>query len=179
MIHINEMPLDFEPRGKILPQVIDEIGGDIDFVILDTVHMLPGEVLDFIAVLPYLKAGSLVVMHDLSLHQYAPAKLFRNAFSNSALFSAVTAEKFLNFDERAFFRYPNIGAFQVSEQTAENIDNVFLSIVLPWQYLPPENQVVAYRRLYRRFYPAELCEIFQEAIDMNAYNLLHTQREQQ
>ena len=28
--------------GNYLPQVINKIGGDIDFVILDTVHSLPG-----------------------------------------------------------------------------------------------------------------------------------------
>ncbi|MBQ4402827.1 MAG: class I SAM-dependent methyltransferase [Selenomonadaceae bacterium] len=52
--------------GKVLPQIIDEIGGDIDFVILDTVHNLPSEVLDFIAMLPYLKVGAVVVLHDVS-----------------------------------------------------------------------------------------------------------------
>ena len=160
--------------GKFLPQVIDEIGGDIDFVILDTVHNLPGEVLDFLAVLPYLKVGSVIVLYDVALNQQNPN--MPEYFSNAALFSAVTAEKFLNFDERAPFRYPNIGAFQVSQQTVDHIDNVFLSLILPWKYLPPEKEIVAYRRLYRRFYPAELCEIFQEAIDMNSYNFYLAQR---
>ena len=153
--------------GKVLPQVIDEIGGEIDFVILDTVHGLPGEVLDFIAVLPFLKIDSIVVLHDVSLNQ----REYPSAESNGILLSAVTAEKFLNFDEQALFRYPNIGAFKVSEQTAEHIDNVFLSLVLNWKYLPSDKELVAYRRHYKRFYPVELCEIFQEAIDMNAYNL--------
>ena len=158
--------------GKILPQVLDDIGGEIDFVILDTMHMLPGEVLDFIAVLPYLKEDALVVMHDVSIHQVE----LSDRYSNAALFSAVTAEKFLNFDEKNFFRYPNIGAFKVSTLTAENIDNVFLTLILRWQYLPPDEQIVAYRRLYRKFYPAEPCEIFQEAVDMNAFNIMRTNR---
>ena len=115
--------------GKFLAQVIDEIGGDIDFVVLDTVHKLPGEILDLPAMLPYLKAGSVVVLHDVALHQQNPN--MPEYFSNAALFSAVTAEKFLNFDERAPFRYPNIGAFRVSQQTVDHIDNVFLSLILP------------------------------------------------
>lgn len=161
--------------GKVLAQVIDEIGGGIDLVVLDTVHALPGEVLDLLAVLPYLKAGSVVVLHDVRLHQINSDK-YRKCFSNAALFSAVTAEKFLNFDERAPFRYPNIGAFRVSQQTVDHIDNVFLSLILPWKYLPPEEEIIAYRRLYRRFYPAALCEIFQEAIYMNGYNFMLAQR---
>ncbi|MBQ3451132.1 MAG: class I SAM-dependent methyltransferase [Selenomonadaceae bacterium] len=152
--------------GKILPQVLDKIGGGIDFVILDTMHILPGEVLDFIAILPYLKVGAVVVLHDVSYHQIKNS----SAAATGALFSAVTAEKFLNFDEQALFRYPNIAAFKVNQQTVDNIDNVFLTLILCWKYLPPEEQIVTYRRLYRRFYPVELCEIFQEAIDMNGYN---------
>lgn len=159
--------------GKYLPQVIDEIGGDIDFVILDTVHAMPGEGLDFLAVLPYLKDGAIVVLHDVSYNQLKTQGI--NGHATAVLFSTVTAEKFLNFDE-AFFRYPNIAAFRVSEQTAENIDNVFLSMILRWAYLPSEEEIVTYRRHYQRFYPVEMCEIFQEAIDMNAYNFWIAQR---
>ena len=49
-----------------LPFVLDEIGGDIDFVILDTAHVLPGENLDFLVALPYLKENAVICMHDVS-----------------------------------------------------------------------------------------------------------------
>lgn len=153
--------------GKILPQVIDEIGGGIDFVILDTVHSLPGEVLDFPAVLPYLADNAVIVLHDVSLHQLRQDKC--NA--TGVLFGAVTAEKFLNFQpEKYLFRYPNIAAFRVNEQTAANIENVFLSLILRWDYWPTDEQVKIYREHYRRFYSDALVEIFQDAVDMNAYN---------
>ena len=160
---------------KILPQVIDEIGDGIDFVILDTVHSLPGEVLDFLAVLPYLMDNAVVVLHDVSLHQIVG--MFQNSSdptrnATGVLLSAVTAEKFLNFQpetEENLFRYPNIAAFRINEQTAENIENVFLALTLRWSYFPSE-QLVIYRQHYRRFYSDALCEIFQDAIDMNAYN---------
>lgn len=157
-----------------MPQVIDAIGGEIDFVILDTVHSMPGEGLDFLAVLPYLKIGSVVVLHDVSENHRVVTQEKQHA--TTVLFSAVTAEKFLNFDEQTLYRYPNIGAFQINGQTIENIENVFLTMILRWVYLPPENEIVTYRRHYKRFYSAELCEIFQEAIDMNAYNFWQAQR---
>ena len=157
--------------GKILPQVIDEIGDGIDFVILDTVHSLPGEVLDFLAVLPYLTDDAVVVLHDVSLHQIEAVE--ENA--TGVLFGAVTAEKFLNFQpDSELFRYPNIAAFQVNEHTAENIENVFLSLILRWDYWP-EYLLGIYRQHYRRFYSDALCEIFQDAIDMNAYNFAKAQ----
>lgn len=154
--------------GKILPQVIDEIGGGIDFVILDTTHTLPGELLDFLAVLPYLTDNAVVVLHDVSFHQ-TQRKI--NADATGVLFGAVTAEKFLNFQsDEELFRYPNIAAFKVNEQTAENIENVFLELILRWNVLPLEERIIIYRRHYRRFYSDALIEIFQEALDMNGYN---------
>ena len=162
--------------GKILPQVIDKIGGDIDFVILDTVHFLPGEVLDFLAMLPYLKDSAVVVLHDVALNQHSYQTGWAEACATGTLFSAVTAEKFLNFIPEDLFQYPNIAAFRVNEQTTENVENVFLSLILCWKYLPSEEQLLVYRKLYQKFYSAELCEIFQEAIDMNAYNYYLAQR---
>ena len=86
-------------------------------------------------------------------------------------------EKFLNFQpEGELFRYPNIAAFQVNEQTRANIENVFLTMILRWSYLPSEAELVLYREHYRRFYSEGLCAIFQEAIDMNAYNFYLMQR---
>ena len=41
--------------GKLLPEQMPTIGDNIDFVILDTMHILPGEMLDFLTVLPYQK----------------------------------------------------------------------------------------------------------------------------
>ena len=155
--------------GKFLPQVIDEIGGDIDLVILDTVHSMPGEGLDFLAVLPYLTPNAVVVLHDVSENQHGVENYYQHA--TTVLFSAVTAEKFLNFQpESELFRYPNIAAFQINEQTAENIENVFLTMILRWTYMPSQEELLIYLRHYRRFYPVELCEIFQDSIDMNAYN---------
>ena len=152
--------------GKILPQVIDEIGGGVDFVILDTAHVLPGEPLDFLAVLPYLTDEAVVVLHDVSLHQYGTT----NSQATGVLLSAVTADKFLNFQpDDELFRYPNIAAFKVNEHTAANVENVFLSLTLRWEYFP-YRQLLIYQQHYRRFYADALCEIFQEAVDMNAYN---------
>ena len=158
--------------GRYLPQVIDEIGGNIDFVILDTVHSMPGEGLDFLAMLPYLKHGAMVILHDVSLNQYGNN---HNANATGVLFSAVTAEKYLNFvqgDLNSKFVYPNIAAFQINEQTVPNIENVFLTMVLHWAYLPSQGEIQLYLRHYQRHYPPELCKIFAESVKMNIYNLV-------
>jgi predicted O-methyltransferase YrrM len=45
----------------------DRIKGDIDFVLLDTVHAHPAETLSFLSVFPYLSKNSVVVLHDVNL----------------------------------------------------------------------------------------------------------------
>ena len=126
--------------------------------------------------LPYLKDGAVVVLHDVFLHQQDYYNGWKDAQSNATLFGAVTAEKFLNFNEQARFRYPNIGAFKITEQTKEQIDNVFLALVLCWIYLPSPAELGIYYQFYRKFYPIDLCEIFKEAIEMNTHRLLRAQQ---
>lgn len=159
--------------GKFLPQVIDSIGGDVDFVILDTMHIMPGEGLDFLAVLPYLTPDATVVLHDVTYNQISVKNV--NGHATTALFSAVTAEKFLSFltdFNTAKFVYPNIAAFKVNEHTRANIENIFLTLTLRWAYLPSKGEINLYRAHYRRHYPKELCAIFDETIKMNVYNLV-------
>ncbi len=166
--------------GKYLPQVIDEIGGDIDFVILDTAHFLPGEVLDFLAMLPYLKDGAVVVLHDVALNQYKRQIGWAEAYATGALLSAVTAEKFINFvpddaagNIRSF--YSNIAAFKVNEETRNHIGNVFLLLTLNWHYAPPNSEIKIYRDFYKRHYSAGLVDLFNETVKMNLYNALMTE----
>ena len=163
--------------GKYLPQVIDEIGNEIDFVILDTVHFLPGEAFDFLAMLPYLKAGAVVVLHDVALNQYKHQSCWRDACATGALLSAVTAEKFLDFvpeDAAGNIRssYPNIAAFRINEQTAANIENVFLLLTQNWHYAPTNEEIKIYREFYKKYYGADLTDIFNETVKMNLYNRL-------
>lgn len=165
--------------GKYLPQVIDEIGGDIDFVILDTVHSAPGEVLDFPVMLPYLKDGAVVVLHDLT-YNYGSTPMHMLGYATPTLLASVTAaDKYLNSksgSKESPFNYPNIGAFTIDEQTREHIGNLFLSMIITWAYVPDNNQIKIYREFYERHYPAELVKIFNEAVRMNSSDRLVTNR---
>ena len=161
--------------GKILPQLIDDIGGEIDFVILDTMHILPGEILDFLTVLPYLKDNAVVCMHDVSYHQTKPQNAF--AYATGSLFCSVVADKILNFlpnDHETYkSKYANIAAFQINSQTMKNIYNVFLALTLRWAYFPSNEQFNEYANFLQKNYSQDLYSIFIEAAKMNVYNLTH------
>lgn len=154
--------------GSVAPVFLDEIGKKFDFLMLDTAHILPGELLDFLSILPYLKDGATVCVHDTSLHQNHPSR--EKQIACGLLLSCVTADKYINARDVSSddeFWYPNIAAFKVSEQTRAQIENVFLGLCLKWHYFPTPSQLLSFRNVLRKNYPADLMDIFEEALRMN------------
>lgn len=140
--------------GKMLPQVIHEIGADIDMVVLDTVHALPGEILDFLCIFPYLAENAIVVVHDItrnfSEHRYS--------FATKILLDAVSGEKYFNLADRL----PNIGAFRITEETRLNIENVFSALSITWGYPVDAGILMDYRNIYQSYYPEECLKLFDQ-----------------
>ena len=71
-------------KGNIAAEYMEKIGNNIDMVIIDTAHYEPGEILDFLIVLPFLKENAIAVFHDIGdqIHknsernEWAPYKIF-------------------------------------------------------------------------------------------------------
>lgn len=119
--------------GQSIPYVINQIGKNIDFLILDTAHSLPGELLDFLICLPYLKDGCVVVLHDM-IENFLRGN--KNEIATKLLFDTVTAEKYYMVDKEDYIAgLSNIGAFIVTEETRKNIRNVISALSMSWEYL--------------------------------------------
>jgi hypothetical protein len=115
--------------GEDVANIIDTIGSEIDFFVLDTVHVHPVEMINFLCVLPYLKENSIVVLHDISLY------LTKSGFSSSSyacklLFDTIVAYKIT--PKEKYLTNPNIGAFQINVDTKRYIYNLFSCLFLPW-----------------------------------------------
>ena len=137
--------------GNVLPAFLDQVGEGIDFVILDTAHVLPGEVLDFIAVLPFLSEGAIVCLHDISLNQITEDE----NIATNVLFNSVAGEKMLNLlpeKNRYGIDYPNIGAIRINGDTKRYMGNVLGILTLCWKYMPSEKELKLYRDLYCKYY---------------------------
>ena len=52
-------------KGNIAAKFIEKIGGYIDMALIDSAHFEPGEIMDFLIVLPFLKEGAIVCFHDI------------------------------------------------------------------------------------------------------------------
>lgn len=135
--------------GQSYAKVAEEIGGDIDFLVLDTTYAMPGEFLDFISALPFLKDGAVVVLHDVSLNLLSKSRYSSGSSCNRMLLSCVSSdEKYFNYENPGEEGWPNIGAFVVNQRTKNEIENVFQTLSLTWSYMLDIELLTGYRELY-------------------------------
>ena len=54
-------------KGDVAAKFMEQIGNDIDMLFIDSAHVEPGEILDFIIALPFLKENAIVGIHDIGI----------------------------------------------------------------------------------------------------------------
>lgn len=151
--------------GKYAVEYLESVGKGIDFLILDTVHTMPGELLDFLAFYQFLNPGSIVVLHDIALNHCSNNF---EGFATKLLLDTVAAEKIMDFDDNTF---PNIGAFIVSEDTNKYISNIFSALTITWKYRPGDDELLLYRDFYKKYYSCEDLKLFDMAVELNRRTL--------
>lgn len=156
--------------GRTVAGQIENIGNDIDLVVIDTTHRLPGEILDFLAVLPFLKKNAIVVIHDINLNYFRAIngtenKTFaaREDIATKILLTTVVADKYICENN---IMAANIAAFQINEDTVRYIENVFLSLTLSWSYNLGE-MTNEYREIFCKYYSEKLVNLFDIAVTCN------------
>lgn len=156
--------------GETIAGCIDEISNEIDLAIIDTTHILPGEILDFLCILPYLKRNATVLLHDISLNWIRcfsdDTNLLlraRDSIATKVLYTVVTADKWFYFDKQPF----NIAAFTINDDTVKYIGDCFQALSLTWGYMPSEEMLFGYRRIFLRYYNEQCMEFFDTAIKAN------------
>lgn len=152
--------------GKSIPHVINKIGHGIDFLIMDTMHFLPGELLDFLICLPYLADGCVVVLHDVIQNHKTTGD---NAIATKLLFDLVHGTKWYMDEKTDTFGYSNIAAFEVNEQTRENILNVFSGLNYTWTYLLRDDEMAKYVEQISSTYSTDLVDMFKRTISLQQY----------
>lgn len=153
--------------GRNIAEVIDkEIGHDIDMLILDTVHYLPGELLDFLVCLPYLTSDALVILDDLTFAHFGENT---NAVATKVLYDLVVADKV--FLEDNMF-YPKLGGVILNKDTRTYVEDYFLGLAMPWWYELSYNDLEVYRNIIRNQYGKREVLLFDEAVKINRDTLV-------
>lgn len=148
---------------------IDEIGQDIDFCLIDTMHILPGEIFDFLMVLPYLKDDATIVFHDTNLHTHNKLRSQLNmAITNNLLMSTINGDKLIqgNFTN-INTAFPNIGAIKLNNTSKLNIWEIFNLLTIKWSYIPSNEDLLKIVKHFERFYNPIHIEYLKKVIDFH------------
>ena len=148
--------------GGITANFIEKIGGDIDFVFIDTVHYAPGEWLDILQILPFLKKKNAIVMlHDIR-YQFEVKKFFYS--SNDHLFTYLKGEKIIPKVPEVI---PNIGAVFLDNNQEKYYFDYFFALTSTWYAIPDIEEWNFIRNFLSKYYSKELIEIYDSAYKMN------------
>ena len=157
--------------GGTIADYIDNIGYGIDFAIIDTTHKLPGELIEFLCILPYLRENATVILHDVDLNYLRAVYGNRNqvllskeSIATKVLFSIVAADKYICWDHE---KLPNIAVLQINDDTKKYIGNVFYALTMTWAYMPADQILEGYRQIIQKHYSQELLRYYDIAVSNN------------
>lgn len=142
--------------GGVSAKFMDEVGGNIDLCLLDTMHSNPGEFLDFLMILPYLKKNAIIIIHDIF-----------TANTNLILFSAIRGDKILFKDKNQIFKNYGIGAVVLDDNIMDFIFDYFFLLKLNWSYMPTEEDIEYIIKLFKKYYDNEMVEFFTKIVNYN------------
>lgn len=153
-------------KGVDPSQVIEKTGKKFDFLVLDTLHIHPIESLNFLTVFPFLTPDAVVVLHDINLFLSQKTEAFpRCPFACKLLFDTVKADKIVPkaYPDLA----PNIGAFQLTEDTEKSLDDVFSMLSFPWGHYT--ERIDDIEKIVSKYYSAKQRKIFRDAVANNVF----------
>jgi predicted O-methyltransferase YrrM len=177
--------------GGLALRFLDEIGGGIDFCFIDTVHSNPGEILDFLFALPYLKDDALIVFHDTKLQPRISFPLNKWEITNNLLVSAIFGKILIqgNFtrseneieypSDRGITYFPNITAIRICKETKERLYSIFNLLTIKWIYCPSMDEEIEiidfFTRHYNKYYVNYIKDVFcyERKFCVYKYPLIH------
>ena len=152
-------------KGNIISEVIETIGKEIDLVFLDTMHITPGEMLDLLQVLPFLKEEAIIVLHDTFL-MFRNEKTEKKNFSNNQILVYIRGELLLpNYRDKVFSH--NIGAIKLCKEQNRFYRHYFMALGTQWEYIPDNIDLKLIRKFFMKYYGNKYVEIYDDAIEKN------------
>ena len=152
-------------KGNIATEYMEKIGNNIDMVIIDTAHYEPGEILDFLLVLPFLKENAIAIFHDIG-NQITFA-IVRGEWASYKIFSVIRGEKFYPSGKNSLKQ--DIGAIKLDSNQNKYYHDYFRLLGGQWHYFPKETHINQIRNFIKKYYDNVCLNMFEEAVSFNSY----------
>ena len=147
-------------RGGTAAKFMEQIGGDIDLCIIDTVHMNPCEFLDFLSIFPFLKKKAIVIIHDIQVH--LTKGMYYNKTTCCNLFASLKGAKYIpSTTDDDYDKFPNIGMVVLDEDIKDHIFDIFFLLTMNWDYEILEKDHNYILKLFNKYYSNDLVKIYE------------------
>ena len=150
-------------KGNMEYDYIEIIGNNIDMVLIDTAHFEPGEILDFLIVLPFLKEEAIVIFHDIA-NQITRA-FDRNEWALYIIFNAVRGEKHLTSGKKILLH--DIGAVVLEKDQIKYYHDYFRLLGGQSQYFPKEKHISQLLNNFSKYYDNDCLSMFNDTVKFN------------
>ena len=145
---------------------LEQIGGGINMAFIDTSHFEPGEILDFLIILPFLSRGAIIVFHDIGNQiTISQGKNSRREHAPYLIFNIIKGKKFLPSGNGILTK--DIGAIKLEGNQKEYVHDYFRALGGQWEYLPNEEDIDMIREIFKKYYDKDCLTMFEEAISFN------------
>jgi predicted O-methyltransferase YrrM len=142
--------------GGVPCKYFDNIPKDgIDICFIDTTHSNPGEHLNILEVLPFMKKNGIIIYHDTSYHSLSCA----DATTNLVSINTLNGKRILLKSEQTM-GLPNIGAIILDENVENILFALFTNISLPWHYKITDEDFVEMFKHFSKYYSKDLVQIY-------------------
>ena len=166
----NLMPKWTLYKGNIASKFIEEIGNDIDMAFIDSAHLEPGEILDFIIILPFLREEAIVGFHDIANQQtvfYIDHGWLgkRNEWAPYIIFNAIRGKMYLPSGNKILWQ--DIGARRLDINQKQYYHDYFRLLGGQWQYFPKEEYIQGVYEHFKKYYDNDCLIMFNETVTFN------------
>ena len=150
-------------KGNMANEFIEKIGNNIDMVFIDTAHLEPGEILDFIIALPFLREEAVAIFHDIG-NQITRSPV-RNEWAPYIIYNGIRGKKYLPSGSNVLTK--DIGAAKLDKDQRKYYHEYFRLLGGQWQYMPKEIHINKIREYFKKYYDNYCTTAFEEAITFN------------
>ena len=154
-------------KGNIASKFMEDIGSYVDMVLIDSAHFEPGEILDFIIVLPFLSKEEIIVMHDRAnqITTFKKKHLWigkRNEWAPYIIFNSIRGKIYLPSGTNLLTH--DIGAKKLDINQKQYFHYYFRVLGGQWQYFPKEEYIQEMYEYFKKYYDNDCLKIFKEAV---------------
>ena len=150
-------------QGDVAAKFMEQIGSNIDMVFIDSAHYEPGEILDFLIVLPFLKENAIVGFHDIG-NQITRSNV-RNEWAPYIIFNIIRGKKYLPSGNSRLKHDIGIKILDVDQN--KYIQDYFRALGGQWQYFPKDRHIKLIYEFFKHYYDNDCLIMFNETVEFN------------